>query len=97
MAYVVPLCGVIFRSVPLQTTENWDMLSHQQPQQSDEKYPYLNPNNLKRGGTGDSKFMWELQETWFYISKVRNPWDGEGQAPFGPKMCENSLNWTEKH
>ena len=40
--------------------------------------------------------MWELQETWFYIAKVRNPWDGEGQAPFGPKVFENGLNCTEK-
>ena len=58
--------------------------------ESDKMYPYLNPNNLKRGGAGDSKFKWELQETWYYIAKVRNPADGEGQTSFGPNMCENS-------
>ena len=65
--------------------------------ESDKKYPYLNHNNSKRGGAGDSKFKWELPETWYYIAKVRNPANGESQTPFGPNMCENSLNRTEKH
>ena len=40
--------------------------------------------------------MWELQETWYYMAKLRNPWVSEGQAPFGPMTCKKTTNWTRK-